>query len=74
MAHSDTLLIGMIYLQFAFFLLPGVAWLTDRALHRFSRKPPEAWAGRRLHSQHSRFRSYREGVVGRAVRPGLTHV
>ncbi len=59
MANSDTLLIWVIYLNFAFFLLPGIAWLVDRAVHG-ARKPPVAWSGRRLHSRRSRFASYRD--------------
>lgn len=34
MSDSDTLLIWVIALQFAFFLLPGVAWLVDHAIRR----------------------------------------
>lgn len=68
MANSDTLLLWVIYLQFAFFLLPGIAWLVDRAIHGKEKTPPIAWSGRRLHSGRSRFESYRKGTGGRPVK------
>lgn len=58
MVSSDTLLLWVIYLQFAFFLLPGIAWLVDWGVHQY-KKPPVAWSGRRLRSHRSRFESYR---------------
>lgn len=67
MANSDTLLLWVIYLQFAFFLLPGIAWLADRAIRRRT-SPPEAWAGRRLRSHRSRFESYRKNTGGRDLK------
>jgi hypothetical protein len=63
MANSDTLLIWMIYVQFALFLLPGIAWLADRAYHSRVRKPPMAWSGNRLHSHRSRFTTYHSRSV-----------
>lgn len=62
MANSDTLLIWLIVFQFAFFLLPGIAWLIDRGIHAL-RKPPVAWSGRRLHTRFSRFESYRRRAI-----------
>ncbi len=60
MANSDTLLIWMIYVQFAFFLLPGIAWLADWAFHSRARKAPIGWSGNRLHSHRSRFTAYQK--------------
>ena len=47
MANSDTLLMWVIYLQFAFFLLPGIAWVVDRAINGPEKNPPAEW-GRRV--------------------------
>jgi len=63
MANSDTLLIWAMFAQFAFFLLPGIAWLIDAGVHRRLHQPPMAWAGRRLHSHRSRFDAYKKARI-----------
>jgi hypothetical protein len=70
MANSDTLLVWAMFAQFAFFLLPGIAWLIDAGIHRRrERHPPMAWAGRRLHDHRSRFDAYKKATVGRHLKP-----
>jgi hypothetical protein len=62
MTHSDRLLVLAMSLEFAFLLLPGIAWLVDQGVrHLVHRtKLPVAWSGARLRPHPSRFHTYRK--------------
>lgn len=60
MANSDTLLLWVIYLQFAFFLLPGIAWLVDRGIHRSHKPTMQARTTRPRGGHRSRLHTFRK--------------